>query len=258
MLLAATMIGCGSTESNLPTGGGDERHEHREEAAAAQGEGGGASRGMDGDGLADAEQSGASADGAQAAGDTRTVLFIGTSLTAGLGVPQWQSFPLLIGQRIEDAGLPFRVVNAGVSGETSAGALRRIDWLTRQPFDVVVLETGANDMLRGIEPEATERNIQEIIDRLRRVNPDAVIVLAGMLALPNLGEAYAREFEAIYPRLAERNGLPFVPFLLDRVGGDRALNQDDGVHPNAEGHRIIADTVWRVLEPVLVEASGAD
>src|SRR5690606_19437326 len=207
-----------------------------------------------GDGLAE-ESRQAPAEIAPETADKRTILFVGTSLTAGLGLPQSQSFPLLIERRTEEAGLPIRVVNAGVSGETSAGALRRIDWLTRQPFDVVVLETGANDMLRGIEPEATERNIQEIVDRLRQANPDVVIVLAGMLALPNMGEAYAREFEAIYPRLAERNGLPFVPFLLEGVGGERALNQDDGIHPNAEGHRIIAETVWRVLEPVLV-ASG--
>jgi len=233
MFLAATMIGCGSTESNQPADG---------DARAG------------GDGLAE-ESRQAPAEIAPETADKRTILFVGTSLTAGLGLPQSQSFPLLIERRIEEAGLPFRVVNAGVSGETSAGALRRIDWLTRQPFDVVVLETGANDMLRGIEPEATERNIQEIVDRLRQANPDVVIVLAGMLALPNMGEAYAREFEAIYPRLAERNGLPFVPFLLEGVGGERALNQDDGIHPNAEGHRIIAETVWRVLEPVLV-ASG--
>lgn len=230
MLLAATMIGCGSTESNQPAGG---------------------DAGSDSVGLGE-ESRHAPAESAPETADKRTVLFVGTSLTAGLGLPQSQSFPLLIERRIEEAGLPFRVVNAGVSGETSAGALRRIDWLTRQPFDVVVLETGANDMLRGIEPQATERNIQEIIDRLRRAKPDVVIVLAGMLALPNMGEAYAREFEAIYPRLAERNGLPFVPFLLEGVGGERSLNQEDGIHPNAEGHRIIAETVWRVLEPVLV------
>src|SRR5690606_25044656 len=115
------------------------------------------------------------------------------------------------------AGLPFHVINAGISGETSAGAQSRIGWLLRQPFAVVVLETGANDMLRGIDPAATERNIQTIIDRIREHDPDAPIVLAGMLALPNLGPAYAQQFEAIYPRLAERNGLPFIPFLLEGV-----------------------------------------
>lgn len=235
LLLAATIIGCESPESNLPA-----------DVDARAGRGGGPAEPMRAD---------ASADRSPATEEAKTVLFIGTSLTAGLGVPQSQSYPMLIARRIEDAGLPFRVVNAGVSGETSAGALRRIDWLTRQPFDIAVLETGANDMLRGIEPEETERNIQQIVDRLRQANPDAVIVLAGMLALPNLGEAYARKFEAIYPRLAERNELPFVPFLLEGVGGERALNQDDGVHPNADGHRVIADTVWQVLEPVLAESA---
>ena len=233
LTIAALMIGCGGTESNTP-----ER--------AAPGAEGGVHRV---DGLAEA-----AADRAEAG--SATVLFIGTSLTAGLGVPEAQSFPLLIERRIEEAGLPFDVVNAGVSGETSAGALRRIDWLLRQDFDVVVLETGANDMLRGIDPASTERNIQAIVDRIREARPDAEIVLAGMLSLPNMGERYAREFEAVYPRVAERNGLHLVPFLLEGVGGVRELNQDDGVHPNAEGHRIIAETVWQVLEPVLTEAAA--
>lgn len=233
LLAAALMVGCDNPESNRAapaepraTPAADRTAEPRDAAAAAEG-------------AADAERQG------------DAVLFVGTSLTAGLGVPVEQSFPLLIEQRIEEAGLPFHVVNAGISGETSAGAQSRIGWLLRQPFAVVVLETGANDMLRGIDPAATERNIQTIIDRIREHDPDAPIVLAGMLALPNLGPAYAEQFEAIYPRLAERNGLPFVPFLLEGVGGERALNQSDGVHPTAEGHRIIADTVWRVLEPVL-------
>lgn len=186
-----------------------------------------------------------------------TVLFIGTSLTAGLGLPEEQSFPLLIAGRIEGAGLPFRVVNAGVSGETSAGALRRIEWLLQQPFDVVVLETGANDMLRGTDPGATEQNIQDIIDRIRAADPEAPIILAGMLAMPNLGEPYRQQFESIYPRLAERNDLPLVPFLLEGVAGERGLNLGDGIHPSAEGHRIIAETVWEVLEPVLSESDRA-
>lgn len=228
LLVAASMVGCGGPESNrtVPLAAAENppraRADSSEDTAAA----------------------------------SPAVLFVGTSLTAGLGLPQDQSFPLVIERRIEAAGLPFRVVNAGISGETSAGALSRIDWLLRQPFAAVVLETGANDMLRGIDPAATEQNIQAIIDRIRAENPDAPIVLAGMLALPNLGPAYAREFEGIYPRLAERNGLPFVPFLLEGVGGERQLNQSDGVHPTAEGHRIVADTVWRVLQPVLANLAG--
>jgi acyl-CoA thioesterase I len=237
LLIAATMIGCGGTESNRA------RTSEQAQAPAPAVE---PARGPSAQEMREAQPS-AAAPG--------TVLFIGTSLTAGLGLPEAESFPLVIEQRIESAGLPFQVVNAGVSGETSAGALRRVDWLLRQDFDVAVIETGANDMLRGIDPATTEQNIQEIVNRLRAGNPDGVIVLAGMLALPNMGQAYAEAFESIYPRLAERNGLPFVPFLLDGVGGERDLNQSDGVHPNAEGHQIIADTVWRVLEPVLVEAT---
>lgn len=224
LLIAALMIGCGSPESNSPGASGEPGNRGGPERAA---------------------------EAAETA--PRTVLFVGTSLTAGLGLPEEQSFPLVVERRIDDARLPFRVVNAGVSGETSAGALGRIDWLLRQPYDVVVLETGANDMLRGVDPETTERNIQAIIDRIRADDPDAPIVLTGMLALPNLGETYGREFEAIYPRLAERNDLAFVPFLLDGVGGERNLNQSDGVHPTAEGHRVVAETVWEVLEPVLAE-----
>jgi len=231
------MIGCGGAESNSP-----ERVAAGVEGAAQRAP----ERGH-------ADGSAEKAD--EAAG---TVLFIGTSLTAGLGLPEALSYPLLIEQRIGDAGLPFDVVNAGVSGETSAGALRRIDWLLRQDFDVVVLETGANDMLRGIDPASTESNIQAIIDRIREARPDVTIVLAGMRSLPNMGAEYAQAFEAIYPRVAERNDLPFVPFLLEGVGGVRELNQSDGVHPNAEGHRIIADTVWQVLEPVLKQAAATD
>ena len=230
---AASMVGCGDPESNraaLPdapvSAAADRAAEPADRGSAAE--------------APPAEEQGQGA-----------VLFVGTSLTAGLGLPVEESFPLRIERRIEEAGLPFRVVNAGISGETSAGALSRVGWLLRQPFAAVVLESGANDMLRGIDPAATERNIQAIIDRIREHDPDVPIVLAGMLAVPNLGPAYARDFEAIYPRLAARNELPLIPFLLDGVGGERALNQSDGVHPTAEGHQIIADTVWRVLEPTL-------
>lgn len=235
LLVAALMIGCGGAESNSP--------QRAVEAA---------------NGTAELAADGGEERAPKADAAAGTVLFIGTSLTAGLGLPEAQSFPLLIERRIDAAGLPFDVVNAGVSGETSAGALRRIDWLLRQDFDVVVLETGANDMLRGIDPASTESNIQAIIDRIRDARPDVEIVLAGMRSLPNMGADYARAFEAIYPRLAERNDLPFVPFLLEGVGGVRELNQSDGVHPNAEGHRVIADTVWQVLEPVLTRAAAGN
>lgn len=179
------------------------------------------------------------------------VLFVGTSLTAGYGLPPEQAFPALIDARLRDAGLPFRAVNAGVSGETSSGALRRVDWLLEQPFDLFVLETGANDMLRGTDPAVAEENIQAIVDRVRERRPEATILLAGMLAMPNLGREYGQRFEAIYPRIAERNGLVLIPFLLDGVAAERSLNLPDGVHPNAAGQRIVAENVWEVLEPVL-------
>lgn len=186
-----------------------------------------------------------------------TVLFVGTSLTAGLGVSEQESFPALIQEKIDAARLPFQVVNAGVSGETSAGALRRVEWLLRQPFAVVVLETGANDMLRGLDPEATESNIQAFMDQVRAARPEAQVILAGMLALPNLGADYVERFEAIYPRLAERNEVRLVPFLLQGVAAERELNQADGIHPNPEGHRVIADVVWEVLEPALEEEAAS-
>lgn len=187
-----------------------------------------------------------------------TVLFVGTSLTAGYGLPREQAYPARIQQMIDSAGLPFRVVNAGVSGETSAGALRRMqDWLIRQPFDVLVLETGANDMLRGTDLDATRDNIEQTVELVRAQRPDARIVLAGMLAPPNLGPAYTEQFRAIYPAVANAHGLPLIPFLLEGVGGVPELNQNDRIHPNAEGARRVAETVWATLRPVL-EAEAAE
>jgi acyl-CoA thioesterase I len=238
LLIAASMIGCDNPESNLAGASGETARTASPAVDASP---------AAPEPIRDRRES----------DEIRTIVFVGTSLTAGLGLPAEQSFPLVIERRIEDVGLPFRVINAGISGETSAGALRRIDWLLRQPFEVVVLETGANDMLRGIDTRSTEQNIQEIIDRIRGANPEAPIILAGMLAMPNLGETYGREFEAIYPRLAERNGLLLVPFLLEGVAGERALNQGDGVHPTAEGQRIVAETIWGTLEPVLAALPAA-
>lgn len=187
-----------------------------------------------------------------------TVLFVGTSLTAGLGLSPEEAFPALIEEKIDSVGLSFRVVNAGVSGETSAGALRRMDWLLRQHFDVLVLETGANDMLRGSDLDSTRANIQAIIDRVREERPGARIVLVGMLAPPNLGREYANRFRDMYPELAVQNDLPLVPFLLQDVGGVPEMNQGDGIHPNAEGERLLARNVWEVLEPVLREEATVD
>jgi len=188
------------------------------------------------------------------------VLFLGTSLTAGYGLPSDRAYPALIQEKIDSAGLAFRVVNAGVSGETSAGGLRRIDWLLRQPLAVLVLELGANDMLRGQDIGAMRANLQEIIDRTRAAHPGVRILIAGMRAAPNLGAAYAREFEAIFEELARRNDAVLIPFLLQDVAGVPELNQADGNHPTAEGHEIIAENIWRVLRPVLwnqVETSAS-
>lgn len=184
-----------------------------------------------------------------------TVLMLGTSLTAGLGLQPDDAIPALIQQRVDSAGLSYRVVNAGVSGETSAGALRRLDWLMRQSFDVLVLETGANDMLRGMDLDSTRANIQGIIDRVRERRPEARIVLVGMLAPPNLGPEYTGQFRDLYPTLAAENDIPLVPFLLEGVGGVAAFNQADGIHPNEEGAMIAADNVWHTLGPVLVAAA---
>lgn len=179
------------------------------------------------------------------------VVFLGTSLTAGLGVDPEQAYPALIQAKLDSAHLPYEAVNAGVSGETSAGALRRIDWLLREPVSVLVIETGANDGLRGLNPDSMRSNIQAIIDRANQQSPNPKIVLAGMRALPNYGLKYARNFSAVYPDLAEKNDLPLVPFLLRDVAGVGAMNQADMIHPNPSGHRVIAETVWKVLEPEL-------
>ncbi len=183
--------------------------------------------------------------------DRPVILFLGTSLSAGLGLDPSEAYPTLVQQKIDASGLRYRVVNAGVSGETSAGALRRLDWLLRQPVAVLVVETGANDGLRGQDPDATRVSIQAILDEARRHDPPPRLVLAAMEAPPNYGEAYRRRFRAIYPELAKASGATLVPFLLEGVAGDPALNQPDGIHPTAEGHARVAENVWKALRPVL-------
>jgi acyl-CoA thioesterase-1 len=179
------------------------------------------------------------------------ILFLGTSLTAGYGVEPDQAFPALIQERLLREGFSYRVVNAGVSGETSAGALRRIGWLLRQKVAVLVVETGANDGLRGQDPDATRANIQAIFEAAFQQSPPAKLLLLGMQAPPNLGAEYVARFRAIYPALARENRAALVPFLLEGVGGVPSLNQADGIHPTPEGHRILADTVWRGLRELL-------
>lgn len=190
-----------------------------------------------------------------AAGERGRVVFLGTSLTAGLGLDPEQAYPALIQRKIDSAGLPFEAVNAGVSGETSAGARRRIDWLLRQPVSVLVIETGANDGLRGLEVDSLRANIQTIIDEARTLSPPPALVLVGMRAPPNLGFGYTRRFQRAYGELAEANDVPLVPFLLEGVAGSAALNQADMIHPTAEGQRLMAERVWEVLEPVLKRAA---
>jgi acyl-CoA thioesterase I len=193
---------------------------------------------------------------AVAVADRPVVLFLGTSLTAGLGLLAEDAFPAVVQEKIDSAGLPFHVVNAGVSGETSAGARRRIDWLLRQEFDVLVIETGANDMLRGTNVDSTRANIQAIIDRVREERPEARILLAGMLAAPNLGREYANRFRDMYPDLAAQNDVPLIPFLLQDVAAVPEMNQGDGLHPNVQGARRVAENVWPALEPVLREVAA--
>ena len=179
------------------------------------------------------------------------VVFVGTSLTAGLGLDPSQAYPALLQRKIDSAGLRFTAVNAGVSGETSAGARRRIDWLLQEPAAVLVIETGANDGLRGLDVDSLQANIQAIIDRARRQTPPPRIVLVGMEAPPNYGLQYVRRFRAVYPELARRNRVALVPFLLQGVAGVDSLNQADMMHPTAAGQRRVAETVWPALERVL-------
>lgn len=190
--------------------------------------------------------------GNSAAAETRTILFFGDSITAGYGLDSPEAaYPGLIQRKIDAAGLPWRCVNAGLSGETTAGGLRRLDWVLRQPVDIFVLELGGNDGLRGIPLETSRANLQTMIERIRARYPHVTVVLAGMKLPPNLGADYTGQFAAMYPELARTNHVILIPFLLDGVGGMASLNQADGIHPTAEGHQIVAATVWQVLQPLL-------
>lgn len=181
----------------------------------------------------------------------KNILFFGTSLTAGYGLTIDEAFPALIQRKINDAKLPYKVINAGLSGETSAAGNTRIDWLLKQPIAILVLELGANDGLRGLPLKETKRNLQQIIDKVRKKNPEVKIVLAGMQIPPSMGADYATEFKSLFPELARKNDLVLVPFLLQGVGGVPKLNQGDGIHPTAEGQKILAENVWLQLKPIL-------
>jgi len=179
------------------------------------------------------------------------VLFFGTSLTAGAGLNPDQAFPALIEEKARAEGAPIKAVNAGLSGETTAGALRRIDWVLRTPADLVVIEAGANDALRGLPTAAAKANLEQLIGSVRQRQPQAKIALIQMEAPPNYGVSYTGSFRRIYSEVASKEGLPLLPFLLSGVAGIPRLNQADGVHPNVTGERIVADNVWKALKPIV-------
>lgn len=181
----------------------------------------------------------------------KTIVFYGNSLTAGYGLSPSQAFPAIIQKKIDSLGLPYQVINAGVSGETSSGGKTRIDWILKQPVDIFVIELGANDGLRGIPLSETKKNLQAIIDKVKEKNADTKLLFAGMEIPPNMGQSYTTEFRNIYTELAAKNKMTLVPFLLEGVGGEINLNQEDGIHPTAEGHVIVAANLWKQLEKLL-------
>ena len=181
----------------------------------------------------------------------KVILFYGDSLTAGYGLSPEQAFPALVEKIFKDKGKQVRVINAGLSGETSAGGMSRIDWVLRQPIDIFVLELGGNDGLRGLPVEQTVNNLQQIIDKVKTKYPNTKIVLAGMMVPPNMGPDYSTQFQKIYPELAKKNKATLMPFLLEGVAGEEALNLPDGIHPNAKGHQLVAKNMAEVLQALL-------
>jgi len=186
--------------------------------------------------------------------DTQRVVIFGDSITAGYGLDPDQAFPALIQEKVDKKGWNVEVVNSGVSGETSAGGLRRIDWVLQRGIDIFILELGGNDGLRGIDPELTKTNLQQIMDKVSDRYPDAMIILAGMEAPPNMGDDYTGRFRDIFRELSVENDVVFMPFILEDVGGVTELNQSDGIHPTEEGHEIIADNLWGYLKPLLEQS----
>jgi acyl-CoA thioesterase-1 len=179
----------------------------------------------------------------------RVIVVLGDSLTAGLGVAREEAYPALLEARLRREGYDYRVVNAGVSGDTSAGGLRRVDWALRARPEIVIVALGANDGLRGLPVDALRDNLEQIVRRVRAAG--ARVLLAGMRVPPNYGDEYARDFAAVFPEVARRTGVPLAPFLLDGVAGEARLNQADGIHPTAEGQRLIASRLWSHLRPLL-------
>jgi acyl-CoA thioesterase I len=182
----------------------------------------------------------------------KTIVFFGNSLTAAFGLNISEGFAGRIEQRLDSIKAGYKVIHAGNSGETTAGGVARVDWvISRQKVDVFVLELGGNDALRGLKSSETEKNLQEIITKVKAKYPDCKIVLAGMYAPTNMGKDYTKAFQAVYPNLAKKNNLPLIPFLLEGVGGIAKLNQADGIHPTVEGHRIVTENVWAILKGIL-------
>ena len=182
----------------------------------------------------------------------KRILFFGNSLTAGYGLEDPdEAFPSVIQQKLDSLKLPYKAINAGLSGETTAGGVNRINWLLKQPIDIFVLELGANDGLRGMPVSQTKKNLQLILDAVKAKYPNAKRVLLGMEIPPNLGGKYAAEFRVIFREIAQKNNIPFVPFMLNGVAGNPQLNLQDGIHPTSEGYKIVANNVWEVLKDVL-------
>jgi len=182
----------------------------------------------------------------------KTILFFGNSLTAAYGLDDpAMGFAGLTQKRIDSLGLDYKVINAGVSGETSAGGNSRVEWILKQPVDIFILELGGNDGLRGIPVSETKKNLQSILDKVKAKYPDAKLVLAGMQMPPSMGKTYITDFKNVYPDLARKNKLTLIPFLLQNVGGEAKLNLPDGIHPTEAGHKIVAETVWESLKDIL-------
>ncbi len=189
--------------------------------------------------------------GVDALAKSKVIIFFGDSLTAGYQLDPQEAFPALIQEKIDSLEWGYTVINAGLSGETTSGGLNRINWILNQKTDVFILELGANDGLRGIPLSETKENLQAMIDTVQSRNKETTIILTGMQIPPNLGQDYTAEFRSIFSDLAKENQLPLIPFLLEGVAGNPDLNLADGIHPNIEGHRIVADNVWNTLEPII-------
>jgi acyl-CoA thioesterase-1 len=181
----------------------------------------------------------------------KNIILFGNSLTAGYGLELTEAYPALIQAKIDSLYHPYKVINAGLSGETTAGGNSRIDWILKQPVHVFVLELGGNDGLRGIPLEETAKNLQQILDKVNEKYPDVKLMLTGMRVPPNMGKPYSENFHKIFGDLASSNKIAFLPFLLEGVGGEPGLNQSDGIHPTAEGQKIVAENVWAVLKELL-------